>query len=259
MKEKVVLLAGGYGTRLSEETETKPKPMVKVGEHPMLWHIMKYYDAYGFNEFVIALGYKGEMIKRFFLDYYLLNGSMKIDLNSGKVDDYAKECEDWIVNLMDTGIDTMTGGRIKRLEPILSGGTFLLTYGDGLCNVDLNKLLEFHRQQGKMVTLTAVHPPSRFGGLDIDGDFVNSFDEKPQIKEGWINGGFMVIEPDIFKYIKGDSASFENDVLPVIAAEGHLAAYKHEGFWQCMDTLRDVKTLDNLWHSAEPPWKVWDK
>lgn len=254
---KVVILAGGLGTRLSEETVVKPKPMVEIGSRPILWHIMKYYASYGFKEFLIALGYKGELIKRYFLDYYLLSGSMSIMLDTGEVKDYDKECEAWAVDLIDTGLNTQTGGRLKRLEPWLKDDTFMLTYGDGVCDVDLHKLRDFHAKNGKMVTLTAVRPPARFGGLQLDGDTVVSFDEKSQIKEGWINGGFMVMEPAALQYIKDDATSLENDVLSQIAAKGMLTAHKHPGFWQCMDTLRDLRTLESLWQSENPPWKRW--
>lgn len=254
---KVVILAGGLGTRLSEETVVKPKPMVEIGSRPILWHIMKYYASYGFTEFLIALGYKGELIKRYFLDYYLLNGSMSIMLDTGEVKDYHKECEAWAVDLIDTGLNTQTGGRLKRLEPWLKDDTFMLTYGDGVCDVDLHKLRDFHAKNGKMVTLTAVRPPARFGGLQLDGDTVASFDEKSQIKEGWINGGFMVMEPAVLQYIKDDATSLESDVLPQIAAKGMLIAHRHAGFWQCMDTLRDLRTLESLWQSENPPWKRW--
>jgi len=254
---KVLLLAGGLGTRLAEETETKPKPMVEIGGRPILWHIMKHYAHYGFKEFFIALGYKGEVIKRYFIDYYTLNGSMTIDLSSGNIELYSKECEDWIVHLMDTGQDTYTGGRVKRLEPWLKDGTFMVTYGDGVCDIDLHELVKFHRSHGRIATVTAVRPPARFGGLVFDGDLVADFTEKPQIGEGWINGGFLVFEPVVFNYLKGDQSSLEADVLERLAADGQLAAYRHDRFWQCMDTLRDVRLLESLWQSGKPPWKVW--
>ena len=253
---KVVILAGGLGTRLSEETEVKPKPMVEIGEHPILWHIMKKYAQYGFSDFFLALGYKGEIIKRYFLDHYSLGGSLRVDLASGLVEDLEKNTEDWTVQLMDTGQQTQTGGRIKRLEPWLKEGTFMATYGDGVCDVDLQMLLEFHRSQGKMATVTAVRPPSRFGGLVFEGNLVKEFSEKPQIGEGWINGGYFVFEPQIFDYLSGDSSILEVDALEKIAAEGQLAAYRHEGFWQCMDTLREKKLLETLWQSGKAPWKV---
>jgi glucose-1-phosphate cytidylyltransferase len=254
---KVVILAGGFGTRLAEETEIKPKPMVEIGGRPILWHIMKHYAHYGFKEFFIALGYKGEIIKRYFLDYYTLNGNLTIRLPNGKVEVHNKECEDWIVNLIDTGLNTLTGGRIKRLEPWLKHETFMVTYGDGVSNIDLRDLLHFHRSQGKLATVTAVRPPARFGGLIFDGNFGVQFTEKPQIGEGWINGGFLVFEPALFNYLEGDHSSLEVDALERLAADRQLVAYRHEGFWQCVDTLRDVRLLENLWRSGEPPWKVW--
>ena len=253
---KVVILAGGLGTRLSEETEIKPKPMVEVGEHPILWHIMKTYAHYGFSDFFLALGYKGEIIKRYFLDHYSLGGSLRVDLASGLVEDLEKNTEDWTVQLMDTGQQTQTGGRIKRLEPWLKEGTFMATYGDGVCDVDLQALLEFHKSQGKLATITAVRPPSRFGGLVFDGNLVQDFIEKPQIGEGWINGGFMVLEPQVLDYLDGDDSTLERDGLERLAADRQLAAYRHEGFWQCMDTLREKRLLETLWQSGNAPWKV---
>ncbi|HEX8557336.1 MAG TPA: glucose-1-phosphate cytidylyltransferase [Pyrinomonadaceae bacterium] len=255
---KVVILAGGLGTRLAEETVVKPKPMVEVGAHPILWHIMKHYGHHGFKEFYVALGYRGESIKRFFLDYFNLSGSMTIDLSCGKVETRDQECEDWLVHLVDTGAGTQTGGRIKRLEPDLrGGGTFMVTYGDGVCNVDLRRLLDFHKSHGRVATVTAVRPPARFGGLVFDGDMVTEFTEKPQIGEGWINGGFLVFEPALFDYLEGDSTVLESDALERLAADRQLAAYRHEDFWQCMDTLRDKRLLETLWHENRAPWKVW--
>ena len=253
---KVVILAGGLGTRLSEETEVKPKPMVEVGEHPIVWHIMKTYAHYGFDDFFLALGYKGEIVKRYFLDHYSLGGSLRVNLASGLVEDLEKDTENWTVHLMDTGQQTQTGGRIKRLERWLHDGTFMATYGDGVGDVDLQRLLEFHKSHGKMATVTAVRPPSRFGGLVFEGDLVKEFSEKPQIGEGWINGGYFVFEPQIFDYLSGDGSILEVDALEKIAAEGQLAAYRHEGFWQCMDTLREKKLLEALWQSGKAPWKV---
>jgi glucose-1-phosphate cytidylyltransferase len=254
---KVAILAGGFGSRLAEETEVKPKPMVEIGGRPILWHIMKHYAHYGLKEFFIALGYKGEVIKRYFLDYYALNGNLTVYLPNGKVDVHYKECEDWIVNLIDTGLNTLTGGRIKRLEPWLKDETFMATYGDGVSDVDLHDLLHFHRSQGRVATITAVRPPARFGGVIFDGNLAAQFTEKPQIGEGWINGGFLVCEPAIFNYLEGDDSSLEANALEGLAADRQLVAYRHEGFWQCMDTLRDVRLLESLWHSGKPPWKVW--
>lgn len=252
----VVILAGGLGTRLAEETEIKPKPMVEVGEHPIVWHIMKSYAHYGFMDFFLALGYKGEIIKRYFLDHYSLGGSLRVNLASGRVEDLEKETEPWVVNLMDTGQNTQTGGRIKRLESHLRGGTFMATYGDGLCDVNIQKVLDFHRSHGKIATITAVRPPARFGGLVFEGDFVREFSEKPQIGEGWINGGYFVFEPEIFDYIEGDDTLLELTPLERLAQESQLVAYRHESFWQCMDTLREKKILENLWQSGKAPWKV---
>ena len=255
---KVVILAGGLGTRLAEETEIKPKPMVEIGGRPILWHIMKQYAHYDFKEFFIALGYRGEIIKRFFLDYCSLSGNMTLDLSKGVVDSQESDCEDWVVHLKDTGQETNTGGRVKRLEPWLKDETFMVTYGDGVSDVDLSQLLRFHRQHGRIATVTAVRPPSRFGGLVFDGDLVAEFTEKPQIGEGWINGGFMVFEPAVFSYFDSDGSSLEADALEHLATDRQLVAYRHEAFWQCMDTMREVRLLESLWRSGNPPWKVWD-
>ena len=252
----VVILAGGLGTRLAEETEIKPKPMVEIGEHPIVWHIMKSYAHYGYTDFFLALGYKGEMVKRYFLDHYSLGGSLRVNLASGKVEDLEKDTENWTVHLMDTGSKTQTGGRIKRLEPYLRGETFLATYGDGVCSVDIGKVLEFHKAHGKIATITAVRPPARFGGLVFEGDLVREFSEKPQIGEGWINGGYFVFEPALFDYIDGDETLLELTPLERLASEGQLVAYRHEGFWQCMDTLREKKILENLWQTGQAPWKA---
>jgi glucose-1-phosphate cytidylyltransferase len=254
---KVVLLAGGYGTRLAEETEIKPKPMVEIGGMPILWHIMKHYNHYGFKEFHIALGYKGEVIKRFFLDYYNLSGSLTINLANGSLLAHQKGCEDWIVHLHDTGIGTNTGGRIKRLEPYLHGGTFMTTYGDGVADIDLGRLLEFHHSHERIATVTAVRPPARFGGLVFEGDRVARFTEKPQAGEGWINGGFLVFSPGVFDYLDGDQSGLEAHALERLAADGQLMAYRHDSFWQCMDTLRDKALLQRLWDEGRAPWRVW--
>jgi glucose-1-phosphate cytidylyltransferase len=253
---KVVILAGGLGTRLTEETELKPKPMVEIGGRPILWHIMKHYAHHGFKEFFIALGYRGEIVKRFFLDYASLSGSMTVDLSQGIVNNHENDCEDWLVHLKDTGHDTNTGGRVKRLQSSLGNETFMLTYGDGVSNIDLSQLLAFHRAHKRIATVTAVRPPSRFGGLIFAGDLVTEFTEKPQIGEGWINGGFMVFEPAVFDYLKDDDSSLENDALEKLAADKQLVAFRHEEFWQCMDTMREVRLLESLWRS-NPPWKVW--
>jgi glucose-1-phosphate cytidylyltransferase len=254
---KVVILAGGQGSRLSEETEVRPKPMVEIGNHPILWHILKHYDHHGFKEFYLALGYKGDAIKRYFLDYRAMNGNLAVCLRTGAVDVQNHEAEDWVVHLVDTGLNTLTGGRIRRLESVLRDGPFMVTYGDGVADIDLQDLVRFHRANGRLVTLTAVWPPARFGGIRFDGNLVCEFTEKPQIGEGWINGGYLVCEPGVFDYLSGDDTSLEAHALDRLARDGQLAAYRHEGFWQCMDTLRDVRLLQSLWQGGAPPWKVW--
>jgi glucose-1-phosphate cytidylyltransferase len=254
---KVAILAGGQGTRLAEETETKPKPMVEIGGRPILWHIMKHYGAHGFDEFLVAAGYKSELIKRYFLDYASLNGNMTVQLSTGAVERHDREADAWTVHIIDTGIDTQTGGRLKRLEPWLGESTFMLTYGDGVCDIDLSELLAFHRAHRCTATVTAVRPPARFGGLVFDNGLVTEFTEKPQIGEGWINGGFMVVEPSIFEYLRGDESILESDALERLAQDRQLAAYRHERFWQCMDTLRDKRLLESLWNSGQAPWKRW--
>ena len=254
---KVVILAGGMGTRLAEETEVRPKPMVEIGNRPILWHIMQRYAHYGFKEFVLALGYKGDTIKRYFRDYCDLHGNMTVRMRDGKVQVHERDAEDWDVHLIDTGLDVMTGGRVRRLEHLLKDSTFLLTYGDGVADVDLEALLSVHRKHGRIGTLTAVRPPARFGGLRFDGDnLVKEFTEKPQIGEGWINGGFMVFEPEVFRYLTNDQTILEAHVLERLATENQLAAYRHDGFWQCMDTMRDVKVLQAIWETGRPPWCV---
>ena len=255
---KVVILAGGLGTRLTDDTEIRPKPMIEIGRWPILWHIMKHYAHYGFKEFFIALGHRGEIIKRFFVDYASLGGSLSLDLASGQIAKQESTIEDWIVHLKNTGQETNTGGRLKRLEANLATETFMLTYGDGVSNVDLTKLLAFHRAHGRIATVTAVRPPARFGGLIFEGDCVSEFTEKPQIGEGWINGGFLVFEPKIFDYLKDDDTSLEGDALEQLASERQLVAYRHDDFWQCMDTPRDKRLLDSMWHERRPLWKVWD-
>lgn len=254
---KVVILAGGFGTRLTEETEIKPKPMVEIGEMPILLHIMKHYLHYGFKEFVIALGYKGEYIKRFFKEYFTLSGNLTIDMKSGRMDTHGIECEDWVVHLIDTGLETRTGGRIKRLESFLKDEPFMVTYGDGVSDVDLHKLIEFHKKQKTIATLTAVRPPARFGGLVFDGNFISEFTEKPQIGEGWINGGFLVFEPEVFQHLRDDMSSLEADAMDRMAKDHQLSAYRHDGFWQCMDTLRDKRLLEKIWQEGKAPWKTW--
>ena len=254
---KVVILAGGLGTRLSEETETKPKPMIEIGQHPMLWHIMKIYAHFCFTDFYIAMGYKGEAIKRYFWDLQNLSGSLSFELSNGRVRRYDANHDQWHVHLIETGTDTQTGGRVKRLQPYLNDEPFLLTYGDGVSNVDLHALLKLHQEAGRVGTVTAVHPPARFGGLTLEDDLATGFSEKSQIEVGWINGGFFVFEPQIFDYIEGDSTNLEADVLPKLAAENQLTAYRHADFWQCMDTLREKRFLDSLWNEGDQPWKIW--
>ena len=256
---KVVILAGGLGTRLVEETEVRPKPMVEVGGRPILWHIMKHYAHYGFREFFIALGYKGEIIKKFFLDYPCISSNMTVDLNSGEVTRRNnRDAEDWIVHLEDTGDDSLTGERVRRLRPMLGSETFMVTYGDGVSDVNLHDLAWFHRSTGKLATVTAVRPPARFGGLVIDGDLVTEFTEKPQIGEGWINGGFLVFEPEALAYLDEGNVSLETGALERLASAGQLACYRHDRFWQCLDTMRDLNVLRNHWQSGRPPWRVWD-
>ena len=255
---KVVILAGGLGTRLVEETEIRPKPMVEIGGRPILWHIMKHYAHYGFSEFVVALGYRGEEIKRYFLDYYQLNGNVSIDLGTGQVEVNHEQIDDWKVHLVDTGLQTNTGGRVRRLHSLLGDEPFMLTYGDGVCDLNLRELLSFHQANHCVATVTAVRPPARFGGLLFSGDHVSRFTEKPVIGEGWINGGFMVFEPTIFQYLKDDQTSLEIDGLDPLAAAGELVAFRHDRFWQCMDTLRDVRLLERLWQSGKAPWSTWD-
>jgi glucose-1-phosphate cytidylyltransferase len=254
---KVLILAGGYGTRLSEETEARPKPMVEIGGKPVLWHIMKHYAHFGFKEFAVALGYKGESIKRYFVDYPRLSSSLTVHLASGDVLRHSTCQDDWTVHLMDTGLHTITGGRMKRLAPLIGGDTFMMTYGDGVSNVDIVKLLAFHREHKRLATVTAVRPPARFGGLVFSGDAVGKFTEKPQVGEGWINGGYFVLEPGVLDYIAGDQTHWEQEPLEKLAADGQLVAYRHDDFWQCMDTLRDVRLLESLWSGGNAPWKVW--
>ena len=258
MKEKVVILAGGMGTRLMEETVVRPKPMVEVGGLPIIWHLMKHYASFGVHEFVLALGYKGDFIKRWFLDYHALSGSKTLHMKDDTVQSHGRQDhEDWLVHLMETGPSTMTGGRVKRLAGLLSEGTFMLTYGDGVSNVDIGKLLAFHRAHGKLATVTAVRPPARFGGLVFDGDRIKEFTEKPQVGEGWINGGFMVLEPRVLDYLKDDSSVLEADALEALARDGQLMAYRHEDFWQCVDTVRELRILEALWERGNAPWKTW--
>jgi glucose-1-phosphate cytidylyltransferase len=254
---KVAILAGGLGTRLSEETILKPKPMVEVGGKPILWHIMNIYASFGYKEFVVALGYKGEIIKDYFLNYHYHSRSLTVQLKTGKVDIHNDKGEDWIVHLLDTGAETNTGGRVKRVAEFVGKEAFMLTYGDGVSNVNIKKLVEFHKLQNRLVTMTAVRPPARFGQMVIEDYRVVQFKEKPQIGEGWINGGFFVLQPEIINYIENDQTAWEFESLENIAAAGELSAYQHEDFWQSMDTLRDVHLLNKLWQEEKAPWKIW--
>ena len=254
---KVAILAGGFGTRLAEETEIRPKPMVEIGGQPILWHIMKIYAHYGFKDFVIALGYKGEFIKKYIVDYCSLSNNLTVNMKNGQVERHDCSDLDWTVQLIDTGLKTMTGGRIKQLAPYIGDDTFMLTWGDGLADIQLDKLLAFHRSHGKLATLTAVRPPARYGHLELDGDQIKEFSEKPQTREGWINGAFFVLEPGVFDYIDGDSTQWEKEPLENLAADGQLMAYRHTSFWQCMDTLREKYILENYWISGKAPWRIW--
>jgi glucose-1-phosphate cytidylyltransferase len=251
---KIVILAGGLGTRLQDDTAVKPKPMVEIGGRPMLWHIMTHYARYGFKEFCIALGHKGDVIKQYFRDYALLNGCLTVDLATGRMESKDKQIEDWTIHLVPTGLDTLTGGRVKRLQPVLGNETFMLTYGDGVADIDIRALLAFHRANSRIATVTAVRPPARFGGVELERDSVRTFSEKPSVGEGWINGGFFVFEPGVFDYLKDDRTVLEADALERIAADGQLGAYRHTGFWQCMDTPRDLRALESAWQDGHAPW-----
>ncbi|HEY5594828.1 MAG TPA: glucose-1-phosphate cytidylyltransferase [Nitrospiria bacterium] len=256
---KVVILAGGLGTRLSEETDLRPKPMVEVGGRPLLWHIMKGYSSFGFNEFIICLGYKGYHIKEYFSNYYLHQSDVTFDLRNNATQIHSNSSEPWKVTLVDTGLDTMTGGRIKRVQPYIGNEPFLMTYGDGVSDLDIHSLVDFHKRKGKYATVTAVQPAGRFGAMTIDkSDSVTSFTEKPVGDGAWINAGFFVLEPAIFDYInEGDATYWERDPLRRLAKDGQLVTYKHHGFWKCMDTLRDKTELETLWRNGEARWKSW--
>lgn len=256
---KVVLLAGGFGTRISEESHLKPKPMIEIGEKPILWHIMKYYSSFGFNEFIICCGYKQHVIKEWFVDYYLHNSDITLDFTKGnEMTVHNNVAEPWKVTMIDTGLNTMTGGRIKRIQPYVGNETFMLTYGDGVSNVDLNALLAFHKKHGKIATMTAVNVGQQFGVLEIDNEgTINKFREKNDSDGGVINAGYMVLNPEVFNYIEGDATPFEKEPLETLAAEGQLKAYRHKGFWKCMDTQRDKAQLEKMIISGEAPWMVW--
>lgn len=253
---KVAILAGGLGTRLAEYTEAIPKPMVPIGGHPILWHIMQRYAAFGHKNFVLALGYKANVVKEYFLNHRALNSDFTVHLGSGKIETLQSGDLDWSVTLADTGERSMTGGRLKRLQRYLSDGTFMLTYGDGVASIDIARLLDFHRSHKKLVTVTAVHPVARFGELTLNGDRVTAFREKPQVVEGWINGGFFICEPEFLEFIEGDDTVLEAGPLEKAAAAGELMAYRHDGFWQCVDTKRDRDYLDGLWRQGDAPWRV---
>jgi glucose-1-phosphate cytidylyltransferase len=257
---KVVILAGGLGSRLSEETTLRPKPMVEIGGKPILWHIMNIYAAHGFNEFIIALGYKAEVVKEYFLNFYALNNDISIDLASGKTIIHDGKQPNWKIHLVDTGLQTETGGRLKRLGRWLEKNeTFMFTYGDGVADIDLGALLKFHHAQAKLATVTAVRPPARFGRMAFKGDLVSDFYEKPESGEGWINGGFFVLNAKVLDYIESDRTSWEAGPIERLAREGQITGYLHTGFWSCMDTLKEKNILENLWNSGEAPWRIWDR
>lgn len=257
---KVVLLAGGYGTRISEESHLKPKPMIDIGGQPILWHILKEYSHYGYNDFVICCGYKAEVIKNYFANYYLLHSDVTFDFTKeNEIEIHMNKAEPWRVTVVDTGLNTMTGGRVKRIQPYIGNEPFMLTYGDGVCDINIKKLEEFHKKSGKQATLTAVQPGGKFGALDIEKcGTIRGFAEKRKEDGGWINGGYMVLEPEIFDRIDNDATVFERDPLEGLAKEGQLCAYKHDGFWQCMDTMRDKQFLEELWEKKQAPWKSWE-
>ena len=251
---KVVILAGGFGTRLSEHTDIIPKPMVQIGGKPILMHIMNTYANFGYKDFYLALGYKAEVIKEYFLNFHSLNSDFKIDLKTGKLTPIKVNSVDWEIALIDTGLNSMTGGRLKRLQNYIGNETFMLTYGDGVANVDIKALIDFHKSHGKLVTMTAVRPSARFGELTLDGNSVLSFQEKPQLHDGWINGGFFVMEPEFFDYIESDRTLLEREPLELVAKAGQLMAYRHQDFWQCMDSKRDLELLESLWQKGQAPW-----
>ncbi len=257
---KAVILAGGFGTRITEESHLKPKPMIEIGDHPILWHIMKTFSEYGINEFIICAGYKQHAIKEYFANYFLHCSDITFDFTNGEsnVLVHNSSSEKWKVTVVDTGLNTMTGGRIKRIKPFLDSEPFLMTYGDGVSDIDIGKLIEFHKSHGKIATLTAVHPVGRFGILNLNEDTITSFNEKTESKTDWINGGYMVLDPKVIDYIGGDSTTFEKEPLERLSSEGQLKAYKHDGFWQCMDTLRDKQKLEEMWVSGIAPWKIWE-
>jgi len=254
---KAVILAGGFGTRISEETQLKPKPMIELGGKPVLWHILKIYSHYGIDDFIICLGYKGYIIKEYFANYFLHQSDVTFDMSENRMQVHDNHCEPWRVTLVDTGEETMTGGRLKRVRKYVGDDTFCFTYGDGVSNVNVSELVSFHKKQGTWATLTAVQPPGRFGALDFEQNLITSFHEKPQGDGSWINGGFFVLEPQVFNLIENDAVIWEREPMERMAQMGQLSAFKHKGFWQPMDTLRDKKKLEELWDSGQAPWKVW--
>jgi glucose-1-phosphate cytidylyltransferase len=254
---KAVILAGGLGTRISEETESKPKPMIEIGAKPLLWHVMKIYSAHGIDEFVVCLGYRGYVIKEYFANYYLHMGDVTFDLRDNSMQVLQSGAEPWRVTLIDTGDTTATGGRLKRVLPYVGDEEFLFTYGDGVADIDLAALTAFHRDQGALATMTAVQPRGRWGSVDLDGDRIRRYEEKPKGDGGWINGGFFVLSPGVGEYIEGDSTTWEREPLQRLAADGELAAYRHQGFWHAVDTLRDKRYLQEQWDGGSPPWKLW--
>ncbi|MDK2789589.1 MAG: glucose-phosphate cytidylyltransferase [Methanothermococcus sp.] len=254
---KVVILAGGFGTRLAEETHSIPKPMVEIGGKPILWHIMKIYSTYGFNDFVICLGYKGYVIKEYFANYFLHNSDVTIDIKNNSMEIHNNYSEPWKVTLVDTGLNTMTGGRLKRVAKYLDDETFMLTYGDGVGNINIKELIEFHRSHGKLATVTATQPEGRFGALKLENNKVTSFAEKMDNKDSWINGGFFVLEPEVINYIKDDNTIWEREPLEKLSKDGELMAYFHDGFWKPMDKLKDKMDLEEMWNSGNAPWKIW--
>ncbi len=254
---KAVILAGGYGTRISEETHLKPKPMIEIGARPILWHIMKLYSFYGINDFIICLGYKGYVVKEYFSNYFLHTSDVTFDMQSNSIKIHRSMAEPWRVTLVDTGENTMTGGRLKRVRSYIGEEDFCFTYGDGVSDVNIQNLINFHQQQQTLATMTAVHPPARFGAIKMENCRITQFTEKPQTEGGWINGGFFVLSPEIFQYIKDDTTFWEREPLEMLSQEGQLSAYLHTGFWQPMDTLRDKNHLEQLWENGDAPWKVW--
>ena len=254
---KSVILAGGLGTRFAEETDLKPKPMIEIGGKPILWHIMKLYSAHGINDFIVCCGYRGYMIKEYFANYFLHMSDVTFNLRTHSMEVHEQHAEPWRVTLVDTGEQTMTGGRLKRIRPYLNGDDFCFTYGDGVGDVDIGALISFHKKQGKLATLTATQPPGRFGSLNLDNERILSFQEKPQGDGAWINGGFFVLSPKVIDYIDGDATVWEREPMERLAREGQFSAYRHDGFWQPMDTLRDKLNLEQLWHSGQAPWKMW--